>query len=158
LPCLTCIRKYGEITGRYYKPVEEYKSEGAETILVVMGSYSENAMMAIDKMQSEGKKVGLVRPRLWRPFPYEDIVRSLSRARNVIVLDRAISLGGPGPVCSEIRAALYPVEKKPKIVSIVGGLGGRDISPENFETLINMGIERANTGKTDEIIMFGVRE
>jgi pyruvate ferredoxin oxidoreductase alpha subunit len=151
-------QKYGDLTGRYYHPVESYKTENAETILVTMGSFSENAMIAIDKMQEEGKKVGLVRLRLWRPFPSPEILKALSPAKNVIVLDRAISLGGPGPVCSEIRAALYPAQKKPQIVSIVGGLGGRDISPENFETLIETGLEKIKTGKMDEITMFGVRE
>ncbi|MCX6005284.1 MAG: pyruvate ferredoxin oxidoreductase [Chloroflexi bacterium] len=151
-------QKFGEITGRQYKPVEKYKTENADTILITMGSYSENAMMTIDKMQSEGKKVGLVRLRLWRPFPYEEIVEAISGVKNVIVLDRAISLGGPAPVCSEIRAALYATEKKPQIVSIVGGLGGRDISPADFITIVELGIEKIKSGKTEETIMFGVRE
>jgi pyruvate ferredoxin oxidoreductase alpha subunit len=151
-------QKYGELTGRYYKPVESYKAENAETILVAMGSYSENAMIAIDKMQDAGKKVGLVRLRLWRPFPSQEVVQALARAKNVIILDRSISLGGPGPVCAEIKGALYSTEKKPHVVGIVGGLGGRDISPENFETLIELGLEKIKAGKTDEIIMFGVRE
>jgi pyruvate ferredoxin oxidoreductase alpha subunit len=151
-------QKFGEITGRHYKPVEKYKTENAETLLVTMGSYSENAMMTIDKMQSEGKKIGLVRLRLWRPFPYEEVVEAISGVKNVIVLDRALSLGGPAPVCSEIRAALYSSEKKPQIVSFVGGLGGRDISPADFATLIEMGIEKIKSGKTAETIMFGVRE
>jgi len=135
-------KQYGDMTGRYYQAVEKYKTDGAETILVTMGSFSENAMIAIDKLQGEGKKIGLVRPRLWRPFPTQEIVEALSVAKNVIVLDRAISLGGPGPVCSEIRNALYPLNKAPQIVSFVGGLGGRDISPENFESLIGIGLEK----------------
>jgi len=151
-------QKYGDLTGRYYKPVEKYKAENVETLLVTMGSFSENAMMAIDKMQDEGKKVGLVRLRLWRPFPYTDVVEALASVKNVIVLDRAISLGGPGPVCSEIRAALYPSEKKPAIVSFVGGLGGRDISPADFERIIEIGLEKIKSGQTAETIMFGVRE
>ena len=151
-------QKFGDLTGRYYKPVEKYNSDNMETLLITMGSFSENAMMAIDKIQAEGKKVGLVRLRLWRPFPYTEVLEAISNAKNIIVLDRCISSGGPAPVCSEIRAALYPLEKKPQVVSIVGGLGGRDISPENFEQLIELGIEKAKAGKTDEIVMFGVRE
>ncbi|MDD5495100.1 MAG: transketolase C-terminal domain-containing protein, partial [Dehalococcoidia bacterium] len=129
-----------------------------ETLLVTMGSFSENAMMAIDKMQEEGKKIGLIRLRLWRPFPYTDVAEALASVKNVIVLDRAISLGGPGPVCSEIRAALYSSEKKPAIVSFVGGLGGRDISPADFERIIEIGLEKIKSGQTAETIMFGVRE
>ncbi|MFA5064270.1 MAG: pyruvate ferredoxin oxidoreductase [Dehalococcoidia bacterium] len=150
--------KYGELTGRHYKPIEYYKADRAETLLVTAGGYSENAMDAIDKMQSEGKKVGLVRLRLWRPFPYEDMIEALSGARNVIVFDRAISLGGPAPICSEIRAALYSLEKRPHIVSIVGGLGGRDVSPDDFEKIIDIGLERIKSGRTDETYMYGVRE
>jgi pyruvate ferredoxin oxidoreductase alpha subunit len=151
-------QKFGEMTGRHYKPVEKYKTENAETLLITMGSYSENAMMTIDKLQSEGKKIGLVRLRLWRPFPYEEIVEAISGVKNVIVLDRAVSFGGPAPVCSEIRAALYSSEKKPQIVSIVGGLGGRDIAPSDFAKLIDLGMDKIKSGKTAETIMFGVRE
>jgi pyruvate ferredoxin oxidoreductase alpha subunit len=109
-------------------------------------------------MQDEGKKIGLVRIRLWRPFPYDEIVEALSGTDNVIVLDRAISLGGPAPVCSEIRAALYSCDSKPKVASIVGGLGGRDISPPDFEKLVEVGLEHIKAGRTADTIMFGVRE
>lgn len=151
-------RKFADLTGRQYKPVERYKADDAETLLMVMGGYSENAMDAVDKMQNEGKKIGLARIRLWRPFPYEELVQAVSGAKNLIVLDRAISLGGPGPVCSEIRAALYTSDRKPQIASVVGGLGGRDISPDDFEKLVEMGLEHIKAGRTAETIMFGVRE
>ena len=151
-------KKFGEMTGRYYNEVETYKAEAAETLLITMGSYSENAMEAIDKMQSEGRKVGLVRIRLWRPFPYTAFLEAVSGAKNIIVLDRAMSLGGPPPVCSEIRSALYPQEKRPQVASVVGGLGGRDISPDDFEKLIDIGLGRIKFGDTSETIMFGVRE
>ncbi|MCX5997367.1 MAG: pyruvate ferredoxin oxidoreductase [Chloroflexi bacterium] len=151
-------KQFGDIAGRYYKPVEKYQAENADTLLVTVGSYSENAMDAVDKMQAEGKKVGLVRVRLWRPFPYKEIIEALSGATNVIVLDRAISLGGPAPVCSEIRAALYSLKDRPQVVSIVGGLGGRDISPANFEKLIATALDKIKTGDAAETIMFGVRE
>jgi len=151
-------RKFGELTGRHYRPIEQYKADKAETLLVLAGGYSENAMDTIDKMQGEGKKVGLVRVRLWRPFPHDDIKEALSGASNVIVLDRAISLGGPAPICSEIRDSLYSHEKKPRIASIVGGLGGRDISPADFEKVIEIGLERIKAGREHETYMYGVRE
>jgi len=150
--------KYGDLTGRHYKPVEMYKADKAETLLVTAGGYSENAMDAIDKMQKEGKKVGLVRVRLWRPFPHEEMVQALSGASDVIVFDRAISLGGPAPICSEIRSALYSVDGKPRIASIVGGLGGRDVSPADFEKIVDLGLERIKAGREDETYMYGVRE
>jgi len=151
-------RKYGDLTGRHYKPVEMYKADKAETLLVTAGGYSENAMDAIDKMQKEGKKVGLARVRLWRPFPFDEMVHALSAASNVIVFDRAISLGGPAPICSEIRSALYSVDGKPRIASIVGGLGGRDVSPADFEKIVELGLERIKDGRADETYMYGVRE
>ncbi len=150
--------KFSEITGRHYYPVEKYKSENTDTILITMGSYSENAMLAIDELQDEGKSVGLVRLRLWRPFPSEELFEAVKSAENIIVLDRAISLGGPGPVCSEIKSAMYTRNKKPNIISVIGGLGGRDISPEDFKSIIDIGLEKIKVGKTEQMIMFGVRE
>ena len=80
-------------------------------------------------------------------------------AKTIIVLDRALSFGGPGgPVCSEIRSALYPLEKRPKVVSFVGGLGGRDISVAGFEEIVSRGIEIAKKGSSQEFEIFGVRE
>jgi len=110
-------------------------------------------------MKSEGKDIGLMRIRLWRPFPFAEIRSTLKDVDVLIVLDRALSFGGPGgPVCSEIKAALYHLEKKPKIVSFVGGLGGRDISVAGFEEIVSRGIEISKTGSDREFEMFGVRE
>jgi len=75
------------------------------------------------------------------------------------VLDRALSFGGPGgPVCSEVKAALYNEDKKPKIIGFVGGLGGRDISMAGFEDMINKGIRISQIGSEQEFEMFEVRE
>ncbi len=151
--------EFGDTFGRYYSPVEHYRSEGCRVLLLTMGSFSETAMTAIDKMRSEAKDVGLVRLRLWRPFPFNEIRSAVKDAETVIVLDRALSFGGPGgPVCSEIRSALYQMEPRPKVVSFVGGLGGRDISVAGFEEIVNRGIEISQTGSTEEFEIFGVRE
>ena len=155
---LECWQDFGERFGRYYSPVECYRSEGAKVLLLTMGSFSETAMEAIDKMKGEGKNVGLIRIRLWRPFPFKEIRQAAKGAEVLIVLDRALSFGYGGPVCSEIKSAFYHEDKCPKIVSFVGGLGGRDISPGGFEQMINRGIEIARTGSEQEFEMFGVRE
>jgi pyruvate ferredoxin oxidoreductase alpha subunit len=116
-------------------------------------------MAAIDKMRSEGEDVGLVRLRLWRPFPFDEIREAVKDAEVLIVLDRALSFGGPGgPVCSEIKSALYQVDRRPKIVSFVGGLGGRDITVDGFEEIVNRGIEISQKGSAQEFEIFGVRE
>lgn len=151
-------KNFGDKFGRYYKPVESYRCEDCDTFLVTMGSYSETATMAIDKLREAGKKIGLLHIRLWRPFPFEEIRGLAGKAKTIIVLDRAISMGMGGPVASEIRSALYSLDKKPKIVSFVGGLGGRDISPSNFETIINRGLEIAASGSKREFEIYGVRE
>jgi pyruvate ferredoxin oxidoreductase alpha subunit len=123
-----------------------------------MGSFSEVAMVAIDGLRQAGEKVGLVRLRLWRPFPFQEFRQAVAQAKLLIVLDRAVSLGGPGPVCSEIQAALYPLAKRPKIASFIGGLGGRDISVEGFEDMIHRAVKKARRGKLEGFEMIGVRE
>ncbi len=156
---LECWREFEHIFGRSYHPIECYRSEDAEVLLLTMGSFSETAMVAIDKLRDSGKKAGLVRIRLWRPFPFEEFREAVGGAETLIVLDRALSFGGPGgPVCSEVRSALYPLSKKPKVVGFVGGLGGRDITPDGFEEIINRGIEIADKGAGEEFELFGVRE
>ncbi len=156
---LECWREFGRSFGRQYHPVESYHSEGAKVLLLTMGSFSETAMEAIDKMRAEGKDVGLLRIRLWRPFPFAELRQAVKDAEVLVVLDRAISFGGPGgPVCSEIKSALYNEKKKPKVVGIVGGLGGRDITVAGFEAITNRGVEIAQKGSEQEFEMFGVRE
>jgi len=152
-------QEFGDAFGRYYSPLEGYHSEGCQVLLLTMGSFSETAMAAIDKMRSEGKDVGLVRLRLWRPFPFDEIRQAVKNAEVLIVLDRAISFGGPGgPVCSEIRSALYQQDRKPKVIGFVGGLGGRDISASGFEEIVNRGMEIAEKTSRNEFEVFGVRE
>jgi pyruvate ferredoxin oxidoreductase alpha subunit len=156
---LRCWREFAQIFGHQYHPVEHYHSEKAKTLLLTMGSFSETAMTAIDKMRGEGRDVGLVRLRLWRPFPFEELRSAVANAETLIVVDRALSFGGPGgPVCSEVRSALYGQAKKPKVVSFVSGIGGRDISPADFEEIINRGIEISQKGSESEFEIFGVRE
>ena len=152
-------REFGRLAGRSYYPVEMYKTDDAEVLLLTMGSYSETAMITIDNMRNNGKKVGLIRLRLWRPFPFDEFRKAVSGAKTLIVLDRALSFGGPsGPVCSEIQSALYPLVTKPKVISFVGGLGGRDMSASTFENMIKLGIKKSEQGRLDELEMIEVRE
>ncbi|MFC1971137.1 transketolase C-terminal domain-containing protein [Chloroflexota bacterium] len=156
---LECWEKFGKDFGRHYTPVEKYKSDGAKVLLMTVGSFSETAMVAVEKMRAAGDDVGLIRLRLWRPFPFEELREAVKDADILIVLDRAISFGGPGgAVCSEIKSALYNQDKKPKTVSFVGGLGGRDITVVGFEEIITRGIEVARQGSLQEYEIYGVRE
>lgn len=148
-----------KMTSRRYMPVEKYRTENVEVLLLTMGSFSETAMAAIDKLQEEGMKVGLIRLRLWRPFPFDEIIASLADARTVIVLDRAISFGGVlGPVCSEIKAAFYSEKKRPQIIGFTAGIGGRDISAGTFEDIILRGIKEKDGADRSQVKMIEVRE
>ena len=156
---LECWQEFGKDFQRHYKPVEEYRSEGARVLLLTMGSFSETATLAIDEMRNKGKDAGLIKLRLWRPFPFEELRQAVKGADVLVVLDRALSFGGPGgPVCSEIRSALYAEPKRPQVVSFVGGLGGRDISVSGFEEIITKGVQIAEKGSRNEFEIFGVRE
>jgi pyruvate ferredoxin oxidoreductase alpha subunit len=156
---LECWKEFGDIFGRHYLPVERYRSDDARVLLLTVGGFSETAMTTVDKMRGEGKSVGLVRLRLWRPFPFAELRQAVKNAEVLIVLDRAISFGGPGgPICSEVKAALYGEAKRPKVVGFVGGLGGRDITPAGFEEIINKGIEISEKGSDREFEIYGVRE
>ncbi len=151
--------KFNETFGRQYHPVERYHSEDAGTLLLTMGSFSETAMAAVDKMRAEGQDIGLIRIRLWRPFPFEELRQAVGDAETIIVVDRALSFGGPGgPACSEVRSALYNQDNRPKVVGFVAGLGGRDITVAGFEEMVGRGKEIARTGSEQEFEIYGVRE
>ncbi len=150
---------FGKHFGRKYKPVETYKAEDAETLIMTMGSYGETASVAVDTLREKGVKIGQVKLRLWRPFPFKEFRDAVKNAKNLIVLDRCVSSGGPGgPVASEVRSALYDEPKKPVIVGYIAGLGGRDILPEQFVEIIERGIKDAAKGQEDRMVILGARE
>jgi pyruvate ferredoxin oxidoreductase alpha subunit len=145
--------------GRAYKPVESYKADDAEILINIAGAVAGTARIAVDRMREEGRKVGIVRPRLWRPYPFEDMREAVKGSRAVAVVDRALSFGGPGgPIASELRSCLYPLDEKPAVVSFIAGLGGRDITIEDFYTIVADTEKVLESGYTDEYRMIGVRE
>ncbi len=151
--------EFDKTFGRKYQPVEKYHSDGVKVLIMTMGSSGETASVAVDELVKEGVDVGQIRLRLWRPFPFEELREAVKDADTLIVMDRAISFGGPGgPVASEVKAALYDQEKRPKIVSYVIGLGGRDITVTSFKNIVKKGIEIAAKGSRNEYEIYGVRE
>jgi len=151
--------RFGSAFGRHYGPLEQYRTEDARTLLLTMGSVSETASAAVDRMRDEGKDVGLVQLRLWRPFPFEELRAAVRDADLLVVVDRATSYGGPGgPFCSEVRSALYHEEKRPRVHGFIAGLGGRDISVAGFEAMVERGKAIAENGSEEEYEMYGVRE
>ena len=150
-------KEFGDIFGRYYSPVERYKVEGAKTLLLTVGSLSETAKIVIDERRAKGESVGLVRLRLWRPFPFEEFRQAVKDTEVLIVFDRCISHGTVAPVFCEVRSALYDEEKKPKVVGITGGLGGRDVSVNDFGYVIDRGVEIAEKGSQRMLETVGIR-
>ncbi len=151
--------EWAQMFGRTYKPVETYKTEGADILLLTMGSMGETAELAIDELRAQGMAVGLVKLRLWRPFPFEEIKEALGKAKKVLVTDRAVSFGGPGgPVCSEIKAALYHEAERPAIYNYIIGLGGRDVTVGDFVSMINKVAEADVSEIAGTYEFWGVRE
>ncbi|MDR1394920.1 MAG: pyruvate ferredoxin oxidoreductase [Deltaproteobacteria bacterium] len=142
--------------GRKYNLVESYRTEGAETILLTMGSISETAMTAIDELREQGRKVGLVRIRLWRPFPGDELKAALAGAKNVAVIDRHLVMGVPdGPVALEVKSLLYGTPDAPRISNFILGLGGRDVKRSDFKYIAE---KAASPAGWDRFEMVGVYE
>ena len=152
--------RFEKLTGRKYGFFEEYRMEDAETALVLIGSTAGTAKAAVDMLRAQGKKVGLVKLRVFRPFPMEELANALSRCKAVAVLDKAEGFSAcGGPLFAEVRSALYDLEHRPKLINIVYGLGGRDVSTGDIEALYTRLEHIAKTGEVGEIYThMGVRE
>jgi pyruvate ferredoxin oxidoreductase alpha subunit len=112
----------------------------------------------VDELREAGVPVGLVKLRLWRPFPFADLRAAVAGAELLIVCDRALSLGGAaGPVMAEVRSAFYPVASQPQILGYAIGLGGRDVSPQTFKEVVSQAQREAQQGPSQEFYLFGVR-
>jgi len=152
-------KAFGDMTGRYYYPIETYRAEDAETLLVTMGSISETASAAVDQMREEGRSVGLVKIRLWRPFPFEAFKKATLHAKNLVVIDRCVSVGGPGgPVASEVKAAIYGEPLRPSVYNFVAGISGRDVAPFDFVKMVDKAEIEIKEGNKEGYEMYGVRE
>jgi pyruvate ferredoxin oxidoreductase alpha subunit len=144
--------QFEKMTGRSYGLFEEYKLDDADVAIVIINSAAGTAKDAIDKLREEGKKVGLLKIRLFRPFPAEEIAEALKHINVIAVMDRSDSFNNQGgPLNAEIKAALYGIDNAPKIINYVYGLGGRDVKVENIEevyaSLYDI-IETGNIGDT----------
>jgi len=133
-------------------------AEDAEVLLLTMGALGETASVAVEEMRAKGRPVGLVKLRLWRPFPFEEVRKALSGAKIVVVLDRAVSFGGPGgPVASEIRSALYREARRPAVVDFIVGIAGRDVAITDYKRMVERAYQLAEEGP-EAYELYGVRE
>ena len=157
---LDVAREFKNISGREYKLFESYKLEDAETAIVALSSTAGTAKAVVDELRDEGKKVGLLKPRVFRPFPYNELAEALSHLKAVAILDRSDSFGAfGGPVFTEIRSAMVEYGKMPENINIIYGLGGRDINQQDLKNIYGQLGEIVETGKVgDRIQYYGVRE
>jgi pyruvate ferredoxin oxidoreductase alpha subunit len=133
--------------GRRHLSVETHRMEDAEIAFFMMGSFATKGMDAVNRLRDAGTRAGLVRPRLVRPWPAEELRRALGRVRGVAVVDQNLSLGKGGVLYAELASVLYGQPNAPVLVSFVGGLGGRNIAPEEFFEMATVTREAAEAGQ-----------
>lgn len=124
--------------GRGYGVIESYKADDAELILVTSGTITSTARIVIDELRAKGESVGLLKIRLFRPFPAKAVQDALANCKRVAVVDRNICVGMGGIFAQEVKAALYnqPAERRPEILDYIVGLGGRDVTPPVIEEIV----------------------
>lgn len=152
-------KKYGEISGRTYGTVKKFMTDDADVVLVCMGTVAGTARVVARSLRKEGKKVGVLSIRLFRPFPAQDVVEALRNAKAVAVIDRSSAPGCiGGPLFEDICTALYDLPEKPLTYNIIAGLGGRDITPEHIKQIYNTGYKYIKEGKVlEKVLWVGVR-
>ncbi|MBL8385266.1 MAG: hypothetical protein JNM90_19445 [Burkholderiales bacterium] len=141
---------FAEAFGRHHPAVEAYRSDDAEFVFVMIGSFATKARDAVDRLREAGARVGLVRPRLLRPFPAADLRRHLLGKRGIAVIDQNLSFGKGGVLHAELASVLYGEPGAPLLASFIGGLGGRDFAPEEFYEMIDVTRRAADSGRAPE--------
>ncbi|MCD6237463.1 MAG: pyruvate ferredoxin oxidoreductase, partial [Thermoplasmata archaeon] len=143
------FKEFEKKFGRKYQKVEAYKTEDAEIVLLTMGSVSGTTKEAVDEMRKKGKKVGVAKLTVLRPFPFEEINSIIKNAKVVGILEKNISMGYGGAVYADLSGALINEKERPILIDFIVGLGGRDIVIDNIEEIIKI-CEDAKDGKRIE--------
>jgi len=139
--------------GRGYGLIEPFLVEDAEVVIVTAGSMTSTARLAVRKMREEGKKIGLLKIRVFRPFPGEAIRQTLRGRKKIAVLDRNFSVGGGGIFCQELRSALIHSPDHPMVFSYIAGVGGTDVSPETIQRIALEALARSEAADDPEWVM-----
>jgi len=152
--------EFGKKTGRTYGFFEAYRLDDADIAIVVLNSTAGTAKPVVDALRADGIKAGLLKPRMFRPFPAAELAAVLKGAKAIAVMDRAEGFSAMGgPIFPEIRSALYDVEKKPVVVNYVYGLGGRNIGTKDIKAVYDELAQVAKTGQYSRLVTYlGVRE
>jgi len=127
-----------KLTGRRYGDgvLDPYGVDDADIVIVAMGSGAGTVRSVVKKLREKGEKIGLLRIRMFRPFPYSEVARVLSNAKVVAVMDKGIGPGAFGPLYEDVAVSLYDLDEKPMLVDYVYGLGGRDLPPSLVHEMI----------------------
>ncbi|OGO77164.1 MAG: pyruvate ferredoxin oxidoreductase [Clostridiales bacterium GWB2_37_7] len=157
---LNVAKEYEKLTGRKYELFEEYKLDDAEVAIVIINSTAGTAKTVVDELREKGVKAGLLKVRVFRPFPQEEIVTALRHVKALAVMDKAEAFSGVGgPLFADVKAALYGAADGIKVINYIYGLGGRDVKAENIELVYKELQNIAKTGQTGETYRYvGVRE
>jgi len=148
--------EFGRLFGRRYGLVEGYRLDGAELVLVTSGTVASTSRDVIDDFRERGLKVGMLKIRLFRPFPAEEVRQALRGARKVAVIDRNISFGHGGIFAQEIKSVLYSDGVRTPLFGFIAGLGGRDITPQLIGQVLDYALERDEPPA--DIIWMGVKK
>ncbi len=148
------MAEFKDISGREYHLVEEYKCDDAEYVAFVLGSSFGTMKEAVDRLRSEGMKVGVAMPRVYRPWPAEDIAKLVKGKKGILVMDRHLSIGSYGPMYPEICAAAALNDKMPKMYNFIYGLGGADTMVSDFMNVY----KQVESGTAKTVNFVGVKE
>ena len=149
---LEVSKDFEKITGRKYGLFEEYMMEDAEIAVVVLNSTAGTAKYVINELRAKGVKVGLVKPRVYRPFPVDEIADSLKHLKALAVMDKADSLNGAGgPLFTDVTSAMFVNNINVPTINYIYGLGGRDVKATDIEKVFNNLQEIAKTGKVNSV-------
>jgi pyruvate/2-oxoacid:ferredoxin oxidoreductase alpha subunit len=148
-------REYERLFGRYLGRVEDYRCEDADIVLVTSGTAGYTARVAVDELRATGIKVGNLRIKVFRPFPFADIRRTLKSTLKVAVVDRNISYGHHGIFFQEVKSALFGNADEKSVFGFIAGLGGRDITPATYREIVDYAITHEKA--EEEITWIGVK-
>jgi len=146
-------RDFEQRFGRSYGVIESWMTEDAEVVIVTEGSMTSTARLATGNLRQQGHRIGLLKLRLFRPFPVAAIQKALIGKKKIAVIDRNISLGAGGIFCQELKAALIHSQDHPQIYGFIAGIGGTDITPEVIQRIARNTMERSSPVDTPTWIM-----
>lgn len=157
---LEVAAEFEKMTGRKYDLFEEYKMDDAEIAIVVLNSTAGTAKTVVNKLREQGVKAGLIKIRVYRPFPVDEIAASLKNIKAVAILDKTDSFNAAGgPVFTDVTSSLYGRVDGIKAINYIYGLGGRDVKADDIELVYNRLIEIVQTGNVGSVFSYlGVRE